>query len=477
MSRRERREQEEREEKEKKKQEKANKKNDKTKKKDKQTNKTNKQSKSVGKTILKVILILILLIILVLGCYIGWLGSTCDWNINKMFKKGAKQVALAITGQTEEDILNLDPIYCLVLGVSTDEGLTLTDTIIVAAYYPRTQQASMLSIPRDTFVGKSESTANSTHKINAQYQNDGNVEDMLEAVNNLTGLNIQNYVIVKNEGLIQLVDAIGGVEFDVPIDMEYDDSKQNLHIYLSKGRQRLDGVQAEGLLRFRHNNNGTSYPIEYGDNDIGRMRTQREFITETIKQTIKIGNITKINDLIKIAFDNIETNLDMNYVMKYSPAIIDFDASAIQTGYAPGESARFGPEKLWFYKADKTETKKMVQELFTFNQQIYDSGDTENISLKPSNIKLQILNATGDSKILEDAVERLEQKGYNVEQTGQTTISKTTKIINRTEKKDDVVDELINTLGYGDISAGEDNFSYDFTIILGRDMEQLAIQN
>ena len=134
----------------------------------------------------------------------------------------------------------------------------------------------MLSIPRDTFVGRSESTANSTNKINAQYQNDGNVSDMLDAVNNLTGLNIENYVIVKNEGLIQFVDAIGGVEFDVPIDMEYDDAKQNLHIYLSKGRQRLNGEQAEGLLRFRHNNDGTSYPTEYGDNDIGRMRTQRE---------------------------------------------------------------------------------------------------------------------------------------------------------------------------------------------------------
>ena len=76
-----------------------------------------------------------------------------------MVRGGAKEVALFITGQTEEDLANLNPLYCLVLGVSTDEGLLLTDTIMLCAYYPRTQQASILSIPRDTFVGKSESTA------------------------------------------------------------------------------------------------------------------------------------------------------------------------------------------------------------------------------------------------------------------------------------------------------------------------------
>ena len=74
------------------------------------------------------------------------------------------------------------------------------------------------------------------------------------------------------------INEIGGVEFDVPIDMEYDDVTQDLYIHLDKGYQKLDGEQAEQLVRFRKNNNGTSYPYEYGDNDIGRMRTQREFL-------------------------------------------------------------------------------------------------------------------------------------------------------------------------------------------------------
>ena len=483
MSRKEIREKEEQEEKERKRIEKSRKQRNNKEQKNvsqkAQNNKKQKQKKekSIGKTILRVILIIFLIIILLLGCFIGWLGYTCDWQLDKMFKKGAKQVALAITGQTEKDLENLDPIYCLVLGVSTDEGLALTDTIMVCAYYPRTQQASMLSIPRDTFVGKSEATAGGYDKINAVYQQKG-INGLMDSVEKLTGLDINNYVIVKNEGLIQLVDAIGGVEFDVPIDMDYDDPKQNLHIHLAKGRQKLDGIQAEGLVRFRHNNNNTSYPTEYGDNDIGRMRTQREFITETIKQTLRFGNVSKINELIQIAFNNIETNMDMNYVMKYSPAAIEFDVAAIQTAYVPGEPKMFGsPQKLSFNKHNKTETQKIIQEMFTFKQQEYDSGAEGTAIVKPSNLKVQVLNGTGDSNVLETTVKRLETKGYNVEETGDTTVARTTKVINRSAKNEEVVDELIDTLGYGDMAEGEYKSSFDFTIVVGQDMKQLVAQN
>lgn len=487
MSRKEKREKEEQQEKERKKTEKEKRKNkkqepkiDKDKKNSKGQNKDKTQKKKCGivkkilKTILKILLIVILIIVLALGCFIGWLGYTSNWDINKMMKKGVKQIALAVTGQTEADLSNLDPIYCLVLGISTDEGLELTDTIMVVAYYPKTQQASILSIPRDTFVGKSEATAGGGDKINALYQYRG-IDGILNSVEKLTGLDINNYVIVKNDGVIQVVDAIGGVRFVVPMEMNYDDGKQKLYIHLKEGEQVLNGEQAEGLLRFRKNNDGTSYPASYGDNDIGRMRTQREFIKETARQTIQAKNISKINELIEIGFKNIETNLDMNYVMKYVPAIMDFDVSVMQMESLPGVPATLGPQNLSFFKVDKQKTKQIVQEFFTFNQEMYDSG-SEEIGLKPENIKLQLLNASGDEKILEDAEKRLKAKGYHIEETGTTTIAKTTKVINRTEKREDVVDELIDTLGYGNTANGKDKLKYDFTIVLGQDMNQLVVQ-
>ena len=68
--------------------------------------------------------------------------------------------------------------------------------------------------------------------------------------------------------------------------------------------------KAEQLLRFRHNNNYTSYPASYGDNDFGRMKTQREFIKQTAKQTLSIKNTFKIKQLLENVFDNLETNIE-----------------------------------------------------------------------------------------------------------------------------------------------------------------------
>ena len=119
----------------------------------------------------------------------------------------------------------------------------------------------------------------------------------------------------------------------------------------------------------------------------------------------------------------------------------------------------------------KTKIKNVIQELFTFKQQQYDSGAEVSI-IQPSNIKIQLLNATQDEKLLETTQKRLEEKGYNIENTGITTIAKTTKIINRTEKKEEVVDELIDTLGYGDEVKGKSKQECDFTIVIGEDMKQ-----
>ena len=84
--------------------------------------------------------------------------------------------------------------------------------------------------------------------------------------------------------------------FDVPIDMKYTDKKQGLYINLKAGVQKLDGDKAEQVVRFRHNSDGSTYPAEYGIEDIGRMKTQRNFLKALAKQTLKIENIFKINE-------------------------------------------------------------------------------------------------------------------------------------------------------------------------------------
>lgn len=218
----------------------------------------------------------------------------------------------------------------------------------------------MLSIPRDTFIGKNKNRANGYDKINSVYSEDG-PEEAVSVVEEMTGMDIKYYVVVNNDVVIELVNSIGGVYFDVPIDMNYDDKTQNLHIHLEKGYQKLDGEHAEQLIRFRHNNNGTSYPSEYGDNDYGRMRTQREFMMAVAKQTLNIKNIMNIKAIIATIYANVETNIALDNILPYVPWAVGFDTTNIHSAQIVGESQKCN--NLWFFVYDEEETLEVVKQM------------------------------------------------------------------------------------------------------------------
>ena len=242
--------------------------------KDKKNRHAKKGKKKIGKKVL-----IFIIIILLLG--IGWFTYRTIRNGG-----GLSGMLATVVGHNENTKKDLKEIKVLILGVSTDTDAELTDTIMIASYNPNTQKANLLSIPRDTFTGKNPKKAVASQKINSLYNINKTPDKTLAAVNELTGLDIKYYVVVKTEALIKLVDAIGGVKFNVPMRMKYTDTSQNLVIDLEEGEQLIDGNKAEQLLRFRHNDyqkgvGMTSYPSEYGDNDFGRMRTQRDFIIAT----------------------------------------------------------------------------------------------------------------------------------------------------------------------------------------------------
>ena len=273
---------------------------------------------------------------------------------------GGKQgIVATLLGQSIEDIENLGRINVLLLGISEDLDSRLTDTIILCSYNPQKQTASMLSIPRDTFVGKNKNNAKGSDKINSLYSK--GINKTIKAVENLTDINIDYYIVVNTRALIEIVDIIGGVEFNVPIDMDYDDPTQDLHIHLSKGMQKIDGEKAEQLLRFRHNNDNTTYPEEYGGNDYGRMRTQREFITETLKQSMSIKNLPKIREIVNTIFENIETDLNIDDIKPYIPKAVNFYLNSVISEQLPGESEKCN--NVWVFIHDKKETKNMLQKL------------------------------------------------------------------------------------------------------------------
>lgn len=308
----------------------------------------------------KQIYIIIAIITIILLTATGVLGV-------KIAKNGLSSKGMLMTsiGQDEKDIQNLDPFYCLVMGISEDIEAKLTDTIMLCAYYPNEQKVSILSIPRDTFVGNSTTSADSYDKINALYQT--SPEKTLEAVRNLTGIDVRNYVVISNNALRDVVDEIGGVYFDVPMNMNYDDWGQKLHINLKKGYQLLDGDKAEQLVRFRHNNDGTTYPSEYGTQDIGRMRTQREFLKAAATQILSGNNIFKIDDIMQVVCENIETNLKMEDIIKYIPSATEFNPENIQSEMLPGVADYIGV--LSFYVNDEEETNALVSSLFGLTEE------------------------------------------------------------------------------------------------------------
>ena len=233
------------------------------------------------KKLVKFLGIILLLFIVIMDCMFLIELKKADGNPAKAAVGMLKNVA--------DNVTNSEPIYVLLLGKNKDLGQTLTDTIMCLGYDPETQKAFIVSIPRDTFIGKSLGNAKPQDKINSIYD-EKNPKKILRKVNELTGLNIEYYVTVDNQALIKLVDILGGIEFNVPIDMNYDDKSQNLHIHLKKGTQIIDGKKAEMLLRFRHNNNGTSYSMEYGDNDFGRMKTRKRVHFSSFKANITSQN-------------------------------------------------------------------------------------------------------------------------------------------------------------------------------------------
>ncbi len=278
-----------------------------------------------------------------------------------IFKAGGN-VKDAVLNMATDIVGDQDPIFVLVLGVSEDISAQLTDTIMLCGYNPKSQKAIMLSVPRDTFVGKSEATAGGYDKINAQIQT--SADKTVEKVQLITGVTIDYYVIVRNISLTSIFETIGSVEFDVPINMDYDDPTQDLHIHLKKGKQTLEPDQIEQLLRFRHNNDGSSYPSSYGDNDYGRMRTQRDFIKAVMDQKVSLQNVGNLKDMASTVYTNLQTNMSGYTVLDYVPHALKFKTSDLRTEMLPGQSAMIN--NLWFYKTNFKQTRQLVNELMVY---------------------------------------------------------------------------------------------------------------
>lgn len=248
----------------------------------------------------------------------------------------------------------------LVVGRDTGGGGN-TDTIMLAAYDIPNQKLSVMSIPRDTMVnarhpGKNKKI-NGVWNLGLHYAEKGSekkgIDYLREAVGDLTGIVPDFYVIVNWNAFGRLVDAIDGVDFEVPFDMKYKDPTQDLVIDQAAGFRHLSGRDAMEVVRWRHDN---SYSKQYRDGDLGRVRTQQALMKAIIAQCLQIKNITKINEFAEIFTEEVETNLTVGNLVAFAERAVlggldmenvTFTTAPIEGVYVKGTSyVQVKPEEL-----------------------------------------------------------------------------------------------------------------------------------
>lgn len=205
----------------------------------------------------------------------------------------------------------------LLVGQSQEEGGSLTDTMMLAAYDVPNQTLKVMNLPRDTYVRRNGKLI----LLNAVYTwvggGDAGKEALKAEVTKITGIPVDYFVLVKWEAFGELVDAIGGVWYDVPRDMNYKDPEQDLYINVSKGYQLLDGDKAMQVVRFREGANG------YIDGDLGRIRTQQSFMKALIKQCLELDTLlSNLTKYIEIFQRNVTTDLDVSALTYFGKSAV-----------------------------------------------------------------------------------------------------------------------------------------------------------
>ena len=207
-------------------------------------------------------------------------------------------------------------IYTILI-FGTDETSGLTDTMMVATYDVTNQRATVMSLPRDTLINSSARPNINAKKLNAVYnvygQGDKGIEALKNEVSELVGFVPDYYVQIDWALVGEMVDAIGGVWFDNPYHMQYYDPHQDLDIYQPQGYRLLWGSDAMQVVRWRHNDPGIPYnpgvSKAYAASDLERLAVQHAFLKAVLKQTLQIGNITRIGQLIELFNSRVNSDL------------------------------------------------------------------------------------------------------------------------------------------------------------------------
>ena len=266
-----------------------------------------------------------------------------------------------------------------VFGVDKDE--TRTDVAFVGHYDSEQESIQLISVPRDTRVDVCEEVEDllggryGVTKFNAVHAYGGKEhgpEAAILQMEDLLGISIDHYVKINFDALVEIVDAVGGVEVDVPQDMKWDMSDTgDITIDLKKGLQTLDGDHALQLVRFRR----------YADGDVGRIQVQQMFLKALAEKVLSTESIVKnIGDYIKVMYKHVDTDVSLTDAVKYANYITKVDMDKISMETLPGAGQYVGGVS--YFVHDPQATREMVDRVFySVAPEVNEDGSIDSKSL------------------------------------------------------------------------------------------------
>lgn len=386
--------------------------------------------------------------------------------------------------ETDDSSILKPPAKTNFLILAVDKHELLTDVMMAGSFERDSQIIDIISIPRDTYT---EFSTQETAKMNAAgiyppdhmkmnavhsyTKEEFGVTFIEEHLEEFLGVEFDFYVKVNVDAFKELVDAIGGIDFYVPMNMYYDDPYQDLHIHLEEGMQHLNGEEAEGLVRFRKNNDNTGYAM----GDIQRIQVQQDFMKTVFEKVLSMETLlTKPLDLANVFLDNVETDFSISDMPKYVPYISGLSTEKLNMYTMPYDEQATSVSD--YVIPDVSELSELVNTIFYSDRNI-DVESEDEIYTK----KIQILNGSRTNGLASETADKLTELGfvvanygnYNGEYTNETVIkvkpgTNATKLqalfenstIEYTLRDSDTYDVVVilglNEEGIGDIEVSEE---------------------
>lgn len=248
------------------------------------------------------------------------------------------------------------PVNILILGIDntsqTDQGLGgNSDTMLLLRIEPTSREVTILSIPRDTLVQFPDIGGDKINAANAR----GGITLVESTVSQLLdGVPVERYVRLGTNGLIQFADALGGVEIDVPKQIDYEDRAGNLSIHFKPGRQHLNGQRLQEYVRFRHDALG----------DIGRVQRQQAVLKALLQKFANPTTIARLPLLYQAANQNLDTDLSIAELLAVGQSLKGVDRSRLNLVGLPGRFSREDEYPLSYWIADPEQIEPLLTRYF-----------------------------------------------------------------------------------------------------------------